>query len=61
MGEAGPAGLRDRNPAARSVQEEERQDQELLQVSNQILELTKAIHAMTAARAPAGPTRSDGA
>jgi hypothetical protein len=45
----------------RTVQEEERQDQELLQVSNQTLELTKAIHAMTAARAPAGPTQSDGA
>ena len=38
-----------------TVQEEEHQDQELLHLSNQILELTKAIHAMTAARAPAGP------
>jgi uncharacterized membrane protein len=45
----------------RTVQEEERQDQELLQVSNQILELTKAIHAMTTARTPAGPTQSDSA
>jgi hypothetical protein len=30
-------------------------------ISNQILELTKAIHAMTAARAPAGPSKSDSA
>jgi hypothetical protein len=28
--------------------------------ANQIFELTKAIHAMTAARSPAGPARSDG-
>jgi uncharacterized membrane protein len=38
-----------------TAQEEERQDQELLRLSNQILEFTKAIHAMTAARAPGGP------
>jgi uncharacterized membrane protein len=43
-----------------TVQEEEQQDQDLLQVSNQILELTRATHAMTAARAPAGPTQPDG-
>ena len=49
------------NQQWRTVQEEEQQDQELLQVSNQILELTKAIHAMTAARTPAGPTQPDGA
>jgi uncharacterized membrane protein len=43
-----------------TVQEEEQQNEDLLQVSNQILELTRAIHAMTAARAPAGPTQTDG-
>jgi hypothetical protein len=35
-------------------------NEDLLQVANQILELTRAIHAMTAARAPAGPTQPDG-
>ena len=35
-----------------TVQEEEQQDEELLQLSNQILELTKAIHALTTARSP---------
>jgi uncharacterized membrane protein len=43
-----------------TVQDEEQQNEDLLQVSSQILELTKAIHAMSAARAPAGPTRTDG-
>jgi uncharacterized membrane protein len=43
-----------------TVQEEEQQNEDLLQVSNQILELTRAIHAMSAARAPAGPTQPDG-
>jgi uncharacterized membrane protein len=43
-----------------TVQDEEQQNEELLQVSNQILELTRAIHAMSAARAPAGPTQPDG-
>jgi uncharacterized membrane protein len=43
-----------------TVQEEEQQNEDLLQVSNQILELTRAIHAMSAARAPAGPTQPGG-
>jgi len=34
-----------------TVQEEDRQNQELLTISNQILELTKAVHAVTAERA----------
>jgi uncharacterized membrane protein len=38
-----------------TVQEEEQQNEDLLHLSNQILELTKAIHAMSAARAPADP------
>jgi uncharacterized membrane protein len=38
-----------------TVQEEEQQNEELLQLSNQILELTKAIHAMNSARSPTGP------
>jgi uncharacterized membrane protein len=33
-----------------TVKEEDKQNQELLHLSNQILELTKAIHAFTAAR-----------
>lgn len=43
------------------VQDEEHQNEELLDLSNQILELTRAIHAMTAARAAANPadTSSD--
>ena len=40
-----------------TVQEEERQDQQLLRLSNQILELTKAIHALDTARSP---TSQDG-
>jgi hypothetical protein len=43
-----------------TVQEEEQQNEDLLQVANQILALTRAFHAMTAARAPAGPTQPDG-
>jgi uncharacterized membrane protein len=35
-----------------TVQEEEQQDEELLRLSTQILELTKAIHALTTARSP---------
>ena len=35
-----------------TVQEEDKQNQELLQLSNQILELTKAIHSLTVARSP---------
>jgi uncharacterized membrane protein len=38
-----------------TVQEEEHQNEELLHISNQILELTKAIQAMNTARSPAGP------
>jgi uncharacterized membrane protein len=34
------------------VQGEEQQNEELLRLSTQILELTKAIHAMSAARTP---------
>jgi uncharacterized membrane protein len=34
------------------VQEEEQQNEQLLHISNQILELTKTIHAVTAARQP---------
>jgi hypothetical protein len=43
-----------------TVQEEDRQNQQLLDLSNQILELTKAIHALAAARSPAGPAGQDG-
>jgi uncharacterized membrane protein len=35
-----------------TVQEEDQQNQELLHLSNQILELTKAIHALDTARSP---------
>ena len=38
-----------------TVQEEEQQNEQLLQLSNQILELTKAIHAMNSPRSPTGP------
>jgi uncharacterized membrane protein len=41
-----------------TVQEEDRQNEELLRLSNQILELTEAIHAMAAAQAPARPPRT---
>jgi len=44
-----------------TVQEEEQQNEELLQLSTQIFELTEAIHAMASARAPARPRDSDGA
>ena len=37
-----------------TVQEEEQQNEELLALSSQILELTKAIHAMDNARSPTG-------
>jgi uncharacterized membrane protein len=43
-----------------TVQDEEQQNEELLRLSNQILELTKAIHATSAARAPTGTPESDG-
>jgi uncharacterized membrane protein len=42
-----------------TVQEEERQNEDLLNLSNQILELTKAIHQMTAAQSPPGRAGSD--
>jgi uncharacterized membrane protein len=38
-----------------TVQEEEQQNEQLLSLSDQILELTKAIHAMNAAPSPTGP------
>jgi uncharacterized membrane protein len=46
-----------------TVQEEDQQNQQLLQLSNQILELTKAIHQMAAAQSPsrAHPAGSNGA
>ena len=37
-----------------TVQQEDQQNQELLALSNQILELTRAIHAMNTARSPTG-------
>ena len=43
--------------AWQTVQEEDRQNQELLLLSNQILELTKAIHAQTN-REAAGTSRA---
>jgi uncharacterized membrane protein len=44
-----------------TVQEEDQQNQQLLELSNQILELTKAIHQMAAAQSAAGghPARSN--
>jgi len=44
-----------------TVQEEEHQNEELLHISNQILELTQAIHALASARAPAGPAGTSAA
>jgi uncharacterized membrane protein len=38
-----------------TVQEEEQQNEELLHISNQILELTEAIHAINSPRSPTGP------
>jgi uncharacterized membrane protein len=43
------------------VQDEEHQNEDLLRLSNQILELTRAIHAVTAARAAADPARTNAA
>jgi uncharacterized membrane protein len=40
-----------------TVQEEEQQNEQLLGLSNQILELTKAIHAMNTARVARRPER----
>jgi hypothetical protein len=36
-----------------------RPNEQLLQLSNQILELTKAIHAMNTARSPTGPNGTE--
>jgi uncharacterized membrane protein len=46
-----------------TVQEEEQENEELLQLSNQILELTRAIHQMAAAQSASGahPAGSNGA
>ena len=41
----------------RTVREEEQQNEQLLTISNQILELTKSIHAMNIARSAGGPDR----
>jgi uncharacterized membrane protein len=43
-----------------TVQEEEQQNEELLHLSQQILELTKAIHALNSGRSPAGSAEVDG-
>jgi uncharacterized membrane protein len=43
-----------------TVQDEDRQNEELLQLSHQILELTKDVHAYTAS-APKGPAPLDAA
>jgi uncharacterized membrane protein len=43
------------------VQDEEHQNEDLLRLSNQILELTRAIHAVTAARAAADPASTNAA
>ncbi len=44
-----------------TVQEEEQQNEQLLHISNQILELTQAIHALASERAPAGPAGTSAA
>ena len=43
-----------------TVQEEEQQNEQLLHISNQILELTKAIHKIAAAQSSARASGSDG-
>jgi hypothetical protein len=42
-----------------TVQQEEQQNEELLQLSNQILELTRAIHAMNTARSHTDPNGTE--
>ena len=42
-----------------TVQEEEQQNEQLLHLSNQILELTKAIHAMNTPRPPTSPNGTE--
>ena len=44
-----------------TVQDEERQNEELLRLSNQILELTRAIHALTKAAEHPPPAETHGA
>ena len=44
----------------RTVEEEDQQNKELLDLSSQILDLTKAIHTMASARSIAGPAESRG-
>ena len=44
-----------------TVQEEEQQNEQLLHISNQILELTQAIHALAAQRVPADPADTNAA
>jgi len=44
----------------RTVQDEEQQNQELLDLSNQILQLTKAIHTMASTLSTASRNASDG-
>src|SRR6266545_5369962 len=46
-------------PQWATVQQEEQQNEDLLRLSNQILELTRAIHAMSSARAAAHPASPD--
>jgi len=41
-----------------TVQQEEQQNEELLHISNQILGLTKEIHAINTARSAGGPNQS---
>jgi uncharacterized membrane protein len=43
----------------RTIEQEERQNQQLLNLSNQILELTTAIHSMNLARSPTGPNGTE--
>jgi uncharacterized membrane protein len=43
----------------RTVRQEEQQNEELLRVSNQILKLTKEIHAMNMALSAGGPNRAN--
>jgi hypothetical protein len=44
----------------RTVEDEDQQNKELLDLSNQILDLTKAIHAITSTRPVGGPAESRG-
>jgi len=44
----------------KTVEEEDQQNKDVLDLSNQILDLTKAIHTMTSTRPVAGPAESRG-